>query len=124
VIDVLLVALGGAVGGPSRFLLDTWVQRRVRSSMPVGTITINLSGALVLGALSGLLADGRLGADVGLLAGTGFCGAFTTFSTMTFESIRLVEEAAWRALAGYLGIMLVGGLAAAGFGRWLVTVIR
>ena len=121
--DVLLVALGGAVGGPSRFLLDTWVQRRVRSPMPVGTITINLSGALLLGVLSGLLADGRLTAGAGLLAATGFCGAFTTFSTMTFEAIRLVEEAAWRTLAGYLGITVVGGILAAGIGRWLVTVL-
>lgn len=120
---VLLVAVGGAVGAPTRFLLDTWVQRRSRSSVPVGTVAVNFSGALLLGVLTGLLADHRIATEIGLLAGTGFCGAFTTFSTMTFEAIRLVEEAAWRAAAGYLGVILAGGIAAAALGRWLATVL-
>lgn len=122
-IDVLLVGLGGALGAPTRFLLDTWVQRRTRSSLPVGTIVVNLSGALLLGVLAGLLAANRVTPAVGLLVGTGFCGAFTTFSTMTFESVRLVEEAAWRSACTYLGITLVGGLVAAGLGRWLAAAM-
>lgn len=120
---ILLVAIGGALGAPSRFLLDGWVQRRLQASMPVGTVAINISGALLLGAVSGLVAGGHVATSVGLLAGTGFCGAFTTFSTMTFEAVRLIEEAAWRELRSYLGIMVLGGLVAAGLGRWLVTAL-
>ncbi|MCH9816677.1 MAG: fluoride efflux transporter CrcB [Actinomycetia bacterium] len=86
----LLVALGAAVGAPSRFLVDRAVQRYVVENHPkriaLGTLTVNVLGSAILG-----LVMARLDSDWGLLLGTGFCGAFTTFSTFaaqTDESIR------------------------------------
>ncbi|PXX54740.1 camphor resistance protein CrcB [Nocardia tenerifensis] len=90
--NTLLVILGAAVGAPLRYLIDRAVQLRHDSRFPWGTLLINASGSLLLGAL--------LGADLSTpwisLAATGFCGAFTTYSTFTYETIRLAEQSAYR----------------------------
>jgi CrcB protein len=109
---VLLVFLGGTLGAPARYLLDRAVQRRHESVFPWGTFTVNLIGCLVLGALTG--AAQSLPKDLVVFAGTGICGAFTTFSTFSFETTRLLEEgslleAGLNALAG----LVLGVLAAA-----------
>jgi CrcB protein len=119
----LSVALAGAIGAPARFTLDGWLQRRAQTTVPVGTLAINLSGALALGFVAGLLDSHHVSRTVETIVGTGFLGAFTTFSTFTFESIRLAEEAAWRALAVYLTGTLVCGLLAAGLGLWIASFI-
>lgn len=105
----LLVALGAAAGAPARYLLDRLVQSRHTALTPWGTLTINLSGSFLLGGLYG----GAAGADLLLLLGTGFCGAFTTFSTFAFETVRLVEDRAVGAALGNLAVTLLGGLGAA-----------
>ena len=89
---VLLVLLGGAVGAPARYLLDRWVQSRRPSVLPWGTFTVNAVGSLLLGVAAGASAATGGPDWVLLLVGTGFCGALTTFSTFSFETVRLVEE--------------------------------
>ncbi|GAA4624083.1 fluoride efflux transporter CrcB [Actinoallomurus vinaceus] len=91
---VLLVLLGGAVGAPSRYLIDRYVQRRRQSVFPWGTLTVNLIGCLILGLLAGAAHD--LAKPIVTLAGTGFCGALTTFSTFGFETARLLEDGSYR----------------------------
>ena len=88
--DFLLVALGAAFGAPCRYLVDRFMQNVVVENHPkrlaVGTLTVNVVGSALLGLV---MAFGS--SDIGLLAGVGFCGAFTTFSTFmaqTDESIR------------------------------------
>jgi CrcB protein len=105
----LLVCVGAAVGAPARYLLDRFVQSRHTAVVPWGTLTVNLSGAFLLGGLYGGAAD----ADLLLLLGTGFCGAFTTFSTFAFETVRLVEDRAAGAALGNLAVTLLGGVGAA-----------
>lgn len=85
---------GGAAGAPSRYLLDGYVQSNTRSAYPWGTFTINAAGSLVLGLLTGLALKHGLSPTTKIVLGTGFCGAFTTFSTFTFETVRLAEEGA------------------------------
>lgn len=89
-IDPIMVALGATLGGPSRFLLDRWIQENVvrnhPSRIPWGILTVNVLGSLLLGVAVASLSGPWL-----LLAGTGFCGSFTTFSTfaaLTDESWR------------------------------------
>jgi len=88
----LVVAAGGLVGAPSRYLLDRAISSRIESDLPWGTFVINITGSLLLGFLTGLTLAGRL-PDIGkALLGTGFCGAYTTFTTFTFETVRLLED--------------------------------
>jgi fluoride exporter len=120
-VTVLLVLLGGAVGAPSRYLIDRYVQRRHDSVFPWGTLTVNVAGCLVLGLLTG--AAHALPGPVLTLAGTGFCGALTTFSTFGFETTRLLEEGSL--LEGGLNALtgLVVGIGAAALGYLAGTAI-
>lgn len=89
---LLLVMIGAAVGAPSRWLLDQAVQSRHDRVFPLGTLTINVSGSVLLGFVLAAASLGRAGPQVVALVGTGFCGGFTTFSTFGYETIRLVED--------------------------------
>ncbi|HEY9857557.1 MAG TPA: fluoride efflux transporter CrcB [Stenomitos sp.] len=110
----LLVGLGGWVGAFARYTMDRWVIHWIGSQFPYGTLLINLIGCLILGFL-GTLARDRLvaiPAEVWLLASYGFLGAFTTFSTFSFETLRMLEDARFlAALANLLGSVLGGLLA-------------
>ena len=109
---VLLVFLGGTIGAPVRYLLDRAVQRRHESVFPWGTLIVNLAGCLVLGVLTG--AARSLPENLVVFAGTGFCGALTTFSTFGFETTRLLEEGSLlEAGLNALGSLVLGVLAAA-----------
>ncbi len=112
---VLLVLLGGAVGAPSRYLIDRYVQQRHDGVFPWGTLTVNLIGCLILGVLTG--AAHHLPAPVVTLAGTGFCGALTTFSTFGFETTRLLEEGSLleAGLNAVVSLVLGLGVAVLGF---------
>jgi CrcB protein len=114
-VTVLLVALGAAVGAPLRYLTDRAVQSRHDSVFPWGTLTVNVAGSLLLGFLTGWPA----GHAVSALLGTGFCGALTTYSTFSYETVRLprryaVANVVVSILAGlgaaYLGISLAAAL--------------
>lgn len=112
----LLVAVGAAFGAPARYLTDRAVQRWRGSGFPLGTLTVNLVGSLVLGVLIGSNDHGGASADLVLLAGTGFCGAFTTYSTFSYETLRLAEDGrVVAATTNALGSVLPGlGAAALG----------
>ena len=109
------VAVLGGVGSVARFRLDELVQRRAGGDFPFGTLVVNVSGSFVLGVLTGA----GVGGDWLLLAGTGFLGSFTTFSTWMLESERLGEEGEGRLALLNLAGSLAAGLAAAALG-WAI----
>lgn len=111
---VLLVLLGGAVGAPARFLLDRTVQSRHDSVFPWGTLSVNVIGSLILGALAG--AATAHDSALWTLVGTGFCGALTTFSTFGYETVRLFEDRARLFAVVNVVVTVVAGLAAATLG--------
>jgi CrcB protein len=118
---VLMVFLGGMVGAPLRFLTDRAVQRRHDSVFPWGTFVINVSGAFILGALAAATLHHHLPTNLSLLLGTGFCGGLTTFSTFSFETVRLMEDGSL-AEAGLNAVgSLAVGLAASALGYGLLT---
>lgn len=92
---VVLILIGGAVGAPLRYLTDLFVQARHDSVLPWGTLTVNVVGSLVLGGVASAVANAGAPGWVETLAGTGFCGALTTFSTFGFETVRLLEDGSW-----------------------------
>lgn len=122
-ITLLGVAAASAVGAPARYLLDRSVATRNRGRFPWGTFVINVSGSLLLGLLVGLsLHHGMSKAWLAVL-GTGFCGAYTTFSTFSVETIRLVEEGALTAAAMNVAVSLAAGLPAAAAGLGLALML-
>jgi fluoride exporter len=113
----LLVCLAGGVGAALRLVLDGLMRGWVRVPYPVATTVINCSGSLLLGVLTGITVHHLLPPGWQLIAGTGLLGGYTTFSTASFETVRLLEER--RALAATInafGMLLAGtALAALGF---------
>ncbi|MGC3004011.1 fluoride efflux transporter CrcB [Streptomyces sp. G35A] len=104
----LYVLLGAMVGAPLRYLTDRAVQSRHDSVFPWGTFTVNVAGCLVLGLLTGAAAAGAAGSSLRLLLGTGLCGALTTYSTFSYETLRLAETGA----RGYAAVNVVASVAA------------
>ncbi|TVL91726.1 fluoride efflux transporter CrcB [Streptomyces sp. SAJ15] len=109
----ILVIAGGMVGAPLRYLADRAVQRRHDSVFPWGTLVVNVVGCLVLGALTGAVAAGAVGSRTRLLLGTGLCGALTTYSTFSYETLRLTESGARLHALVNVVASVAAGLAAA-----------
>ncbi len=110
----LMVALGALVGAPARYLTDRAIQSRHESVFPWGTLTVNVVASVILGLMVGAAA--HLDSQVIALAGTGFCGALSTYSTFSYETMRLtVEGARFYAVANIL-LGLVAGIGGAGMG--------
>jgi fluoride exporter len=118
-VTALLVLAGGAVGAPARYLVDRWIQSRHAALFPWGTFVVNLAGCAVLGVVAGAVSVADGPGWLLTLVGTGFCGALTTFSTFSFETVRLVEEGSARAAAAYLGASVAAGLTVCAVG-WAV----
>lgn len=112
----IAVGLGAAVGALARYLLDQAVTRRRSGTFPAGTWVINISGSFVLGLLAGLATHHGLAPDAVAVVGTGVCGGYTTFSTFSYETVRLMEEGSGLVALANLAGSLAAGLAAAALG--------
>ncbi|GGK24042.1 putative fluoride ion transporter CrcB 2 [Streptomyces camponoticapitis] len=104
----LLVVVGGAVGAPLRYLTDRTVQARHQTLFPWGTFAVNVAGSLVLGVLAGAAVSSATYA----LLGTGLCGALTTYSTFSYETLRLAERGAALVAGAYATASVLVGLGA------------
>ena len=109
-----VVVIGG-FGSVLRFVVDGVVGTRWGRGFPFGTLVVNVSGAMILGLITGL----ALSADLALVAGTAAVGSYTTFSTWMFETQRLTEERQNRSAAINVVVSLVLGVGAAALGRWI-----
>ena len=105
-----LIALGGAGGAVSRYLVDTLVSERVGAEFPWGTFVVNMTGSFVLGVLFALAVERDvLPSDIRLPVMTGFVSAYTTFSTLMLETWRLAETGSTvAAVANIVGSVAVG----------------
>lgn len=113
------VGLAAALGAVLRYTLDQAVARRRDWTFPAGTWVINISGSLLLGLLAGLATRHGLAPSAVAIAGTGVCGGFTTFSTFSFETVRLMEEGSGLIALANLAGSVAAGLAAAAVGLGL-----
>jgi len=107
------VLLAGGIGAVLRFYVDAIVSSATGRDFPYGTLVVNISGAVILGLLTGLV----LSSGAELVEGTGVIGSYTTFSTWMFETQRLAEERQHRKVLANLVVSLVLGVAAAALGR-------
>ena len=103
--NLLLVALGGAVGSVLRYLISS-----INTSFPWGTFTVNVLGSLLIGLLVGFVSKGVLSPEMKLLLVTGFCGGFTTFSTFASESFGMMKAGDVLLTALYVGASVVIGI--------------
>ncbi|HEX4243996.1 MAG TPA: fluoride efflux transporter CrcB [Acidimicrobiales bacterium] len=118
----VVIAIAGAIGAPLRYVIDGAVGRRAGSAFPFGTFAVNLSGSFVLGLVTGLVLYHAFPADGRLVIGVGLIGAYTTFSTFTFETASLIERRAVRLAVWNIGGSVVMGAAAAAAGLALAAI--
>ncbi|MET9385674.1 fluoride efflux transporter CrcB [Streptomyces sp. NPDC002928] len=119
----VLVVIGGMVGAPLRYLTDRAVQSRHDSVFPWDTFVVNVTGCLILGLLTGAVAAGAAGSHLQLLLGTGLCGALTTYSTFSYETLRLTETGAGLYAAANVVTSVAAGLGAAFAGVWIAQAL-
>ncbi|MFE0137792.1 fluoride efflux transporter CrcB [Streptomyces sp. NPDC059037] len=108
----LCVVAGAMIGAPLRFLTDRAVQARHDTVFPWGTFAVNVLGSLVLGVLTGAAVAGAAASRLQLFLGTGLCGALTTYSTFSYETLRLAEGGARFYAAVNVLASVVAGLGA------------
>jgi CrcB protein len=112
-VNWLLVIVGAMAGAPLRYLTDRAVQSRHDTVFPWGTFTVNMAGCLILGLVTGAVVAGGASSGLQLLLGTGLCGALTTYSTLSYETLRLAEEGARLFAAANVVASVFTGLGAA-----------
>lgn len=110
---IVLIGIGGFFGAIARYAIDGWVSDATGGAFPWGTLVINATGSFALGLLFALAVErAALPADLRGPVGIGFIGAYTTFSTFTLESLRLMQDGAWTLAAANVVGSVVLGLAA------------
>jgi fluoride exporter len=110
----LMIAAGAAAGAPTRYLLNRAVQTRHGTVFPWGTLAVNVAASLILGMLTGAAA--AVSPSMSALVGTGFCGALSTFSTFSYETMRLTRLRERRYAAANVAVSVLAGLGAAALG--------
>ena len=112
--DWVWVALGGAVGSVLRYGAGGAVQRWNGSDWPLGTLAVNIAGSFIIGWLAQLiLTRGIMPPQARLFVMVGILGGFTTFSTFSLETLRLIQQGGWAPAAANVALSVVGGLIAA-----------
>lgn len=119
---VLLVVVAGALGAVTRFVVDSEIKVRVGHPFPVGTFVINVTGSFLIGVLAGLVMFSGQAAEWQSVIGTGFCGGFTTFSTASVETVRLVQRRLHRVALANLLATVGASVAACAAGLALVSL--
>jgi fluoride exporter len=118
-VGVLLIGAGGMIGALCRYFLGRLISTNIRSIFPWGTWTINLTGSLILGVFASYTHNGQVHELVWKACGVGFLGAYTTFSTFGFETIRLIESGEKKSAAIYVISSVILGILFAWIGYWL-----
>lgn len=114
------VAIAGALGAVARYGVSLWALRTFGAGFPVGTLLVNLIGCFCLGFVAEVaLADPGMAARTRAIIGTGFFGAFTTFSTFGVETFRAMEAGDWGVAAANVAVNVIAGLALAAAGFYL-----
>ncbi|UNK19891.1 fluoride efflux transporter CrcB [Paenibacillus sp. N3/727] len=116
---ILWIGLGGIAGAVSRYCVGVWLGKKAQGTFPWATLLVNLVGSIILGFLAGY-AD-HLSEAVYRMLGTGFCGAFTTFSTFGYEAVTLAGNKQYIQAFLYVLISVMLGLAGAWTGLYIAA---
>lgn len=119
-VKLVWVALGGALGAVSRYLVSGWAHQWVQTTFPIGTLTVNILGCGLIGFLTGLSETREwLSPELRLLLLVGVLGGFTTFSTFGFETFSMLRDGEWTRALVNVGLQMVLGLLAVWLGVML-----
>lgn len=116
------LVVAGAAGAAARYLVDIAVAARTTGGLPWGTLVVNATGSFLFGLLTGLAIHHGLPRTPRVILGVGFCGAYTTFSTFTFETVRLVEDGLMAEALRNVAGTLVASVVAAAAGLAVATI--
>jgi fluoride exporter len=120
-VTVLAVALAGALGAPARYLVERVISARRGRRVPWGTFVVNVTGSFALGFVTGLALYHGLATTPKAVVGTGFIGAYTTFSTYAYETVDVAERSSTRLAGAYAISSIVAGTVAATLGLVLAA---
>jgi len=119
-LTILYIALGGIVGTLSRYGLEGWIQSRTATGFPLGTLSVNVTGSLMLGFIIRVATGTALiSPDIRAAVTIGFCGAFTTMSTFSYESVALLNDGDYVRAALYMSATIAGCVGAVMLGAAL-----
>jgi CrcB protein len=121
-VTLLAVAIAGALGAPARFLVERAISSRTGRRFPWGTLAVNITGSLALGFVTGLALYHGLESTPKVVVGTGFIGAYTTFSAYAYETVDVAEATSARLAATYAIVSVAVGVAAATLGLVLAAI--
>ncbi len=109
---LLTIGTGSFIGGVLRYLLSQFLQTRLLSTFPFGTLSVNIIGCLVIGLVFGLSERGNLTQEWRLFLATGLCGGFTTFSAFSNETFGMLRDGQYFYAITYITLSVVFGLLA------------
>jgi CrcB protein len=110
--SVILVGIGGLLGSIARYLVASFITSTISSAFPYGTFVVNITGCLIIGIIFGLSERFDWLPEWRLFLATGFCGGFTTLSSVAYENIVLLQDKDYLTFASYSILSFVLGLTA------------
>lgn len=122
--SIIIVGLGGFIGTALRFVISRYFQVHHDSVFPWATFSVNIVGSFLIGVLFGLSEKGDfLSPEWRIFLTVGFCGGFTTFSSLSLDSFLLLQNNEWFRFAAYSGLSFFLGLLAVYAGRTLIKIL-
>ncbi len=121
---ILLIGIGSFLGGISRYYSQQVITKFFPSALPYGTLTVNIVGCFLIGLIYGLSDRGNIMTpELRVFLSTGFCGGFTTFSTFSYESINLMQDAQFLNLFLYVALSVIIGFASTYLGILIIKSV-
>ena len=120
---ILAIGAGSFIGGISRYLVSLFIQSRVDTTFPFGTLTVNVVGCFLIGVVFGFADRGNMSQEWRLFLATGILGGFTTFSAFSNETVGMMRDGQFWYASSYVVSSIVLGLVATFIGIMLVKIL-
>ena len=122
--SLLLIGVGSCIGGISRYIVQEFVQKHYPSSIPLGTLSVNIIGCFIIGVVYALASKGNiLSPELRLFLAPGLCGGFTTFSSFAYENISLMQDGEFFYTSQYVLLSILFGFASVYLGILFIKLI-
>ena len=122
--SLILIGVGSCIGGISRYLIQEFVQKHYPSSIPLGTLSVNIIGCFIIGVVYALASKGNiLSPELRLFLAPGLCGGFTTFSSFAYENISLMQDGEFFYTSQYVLLSILFGFASVYLGILFIKLI-